>query len=742
MRSRDLRRPVAVAVILGLGSALVLATAVVAPNLLGRIDPPRVSPTVYYAVESALATTLFELRLDGESPARAVASRPSSEEAHVTFDVDPAARRALAIETTETSGSIDAVDVATGTLRWRLEIADPPAAPSVWSSDGSRWAALTFAANGTNGVVLVEVDRGTARSMPIPDGMRPQGFDRHGALVLVEDVPAQQIQSAWRFSLLDWETGAVRAAAPSEAETGPHSDVHEDVAPAAKIGLGYTPDDDEGQSTLVIATLDGAISTRLESLPDAPWSAVAFTPNVDAVIALAHAAGANNGATATLARFDLDGRRRILAEGLPPYSDIAMSPDGTLIGLTGWDESVAESVMSVVDTRVPRVIRLPIPRRTVEARIVAVVGGTTGTTIAVAPSAPPAATPRPVTAIRGAPELLASWLETVDDRNVVTHVELLAPANEGGVVGVAQMPPVAVSLGLADPENRTLEVVPRPGTDEILVFVGDGTTHSAMLWTPGERTAPLALPPGMPAHIWGPKWRSDGEALAFQAEVGDADSTTAVIASFELRAPHATITKFRGDYSDLAGWAPNGRDFVVMHGVCTEGCDFRYAYYATIEPGGRVHPVEPAGTVLGLAAYGALFDDPTHRITLSSIEREDRDDIRIPWPAALPALGAGFSTLVSPNGRDLIVLAPTDDGVEVYVVADPLAKAVKGVAAVTPREIGRLPLGVQVAGVSGGLDWVIVTDRAGVSSVVELATGTVHEVSDDEHRQLRWANPG
>jgi hypothetical protein len=742
MRSRDLRRPVAAAAILGLGSVLVLATAVVAPNLLGRIDPPRVPATAYYSVEGAAEATLFELRLDGSSAARPVATRPASDSARVGFDVEPGARRAIAIETTETSAAIEAIDVATGTARWKLDLEDAPQSPAVWSADASRWAALTFGANGSNDVLLVDVDRGTARSVPIPDATRPQGFDPRGALVLVESVPAQTIQSAWRFSLLDWETGAVRAAAPGEAATGPHPNARDDVAPQAKIGLGYTPEDDEGRSTLVIATLDGTVSTRLESLPDASWGSVAFTPNVDAVIAVARVAGANDDGTATIASFDLKGRRRILAEGLPAYSDMVISLDGTLVGLSGWDPSAGGSVISVVDTRVPRVIRLPVPRRTVEAHVVAVVGGASGGSLAVAPSAPPPATPRPVTAIPGAPELLSWWLETVDDNNVVAHVELVAPAKEGGVVRVAEMPPLAVSLGAGDRDNRSLDVVPRPGTDEVLVLVTDGTTRDAVLWTPRERTVPLAFPPGTPAHVWSPRWRSDGNALAFQAQVGNADSITTVIVSFELRAARATVTKLGGEYTDLVGWAPNDRDFVLMHGVCTEGCGFRYAFYATMEPGGRVHPVEATGTALGLPAYYVQIDERHNAITLSSIELDNRDDIEILWPAAVPPLGSQATALDAPNGRDLIVLLPEDGAVAVYLVPDPVGKAVHGVTSVTPRRIGVLPGGPGGGDLSSSLDWAIGRDRTGVTGVIELSTGKVHELDIDGRGGLTWANPG
>jgi hypothetical protein len=710
-------------------AASAIITVSIGVALLNRGGPSLAAATaVYYQVIGPRDVTLWVRLLDGATQPRQLAARPLGS----WFMVSPDARLALAIEPAgEGRRTVEAIELATGTVGWRTQVSD--VMEPIWHGS-ARLAASVPADPG--GILLVDLQSGKARQVGWPAGhWFLFGFTPSGDPVLAG---AGGDRPGWSFLVLSWADGQRRMATAEEVR-----DVEPQTPPARRFGgiRGVVVDLERaggGEPRLVVRAPDGRRLVDLGQAPNGEWDWAVFDP-VRSMVLAADRIDLPDGATEVMIfTWDAEGRRRLLAQDLPGRFDPILSAGGGMLSLSLRLPS-ARPLIGVLDLRDGRVVILPLPERLVEAAIVQVVDGGSIPTVAIAPW-PSAdlpvgsASPSRITAIDG-PSVLTWRLEDVAGGGARVHATILGPGAHGETVEQAVMPAIDVFEPVDDPTDRVVTFHPRPQSDEVLIWYSDSRISRAWTWTPGERPRAIDLPPDMPAHSRSPIWRQDGGALALQAAIIDGDGFHSVVAVMDYSERAVHVVTPPPEYSDLAGWAPNSADLVMRHQICIEGCPGRYALVATLGLDGTLVPVELGDTSLGTTAMFALQQTDPAGFRLTSIEDELGDDVFISWPGDLPTLDQGYA-FAAPDGRDTLVLNGDHRELVLYRIEDPLATAVDGVAAVQPVRLGAIRASLSIAMVHPDLRWALATDGTQFHWLVDLEEGT--EIELDVDIQAAW----
>jgi hypothetical protein len=679
---------------------------VMPPDFIAASRPPSGGGVVvYYEVLDADGALLYERVLDGVSLPRFIVERPSSDFSR-TYTVDPPGRTALASISAEGKTTLEAIDIAAGTTLWTVQTPILEQESGVWSADGRRWAALVaevdFAAGPS--VLIADIASGATALVALNERAWPQGFTSTGTLVLTERADDFTAAVPWRFVAIDAATGGLlRLSSPPSV--GPHSVYADDVAPAQGIGVTHFPLDEEDiRTTIQVRDLKGGQWRPLADFETV--DRLLFAPAGDVIAAEA------DGKTVLV---DLAGRVTELWDG-PDYSELIWSASGQYLGVSGWDE---RSVVAVIERSTGRVIELPLPESIAEGRLVAIVGREPLPAIALPPGGDPAPSPPPEPTgppIAGAPGILVGWIERVDDIPVA-HVEVRQPTEDGGIRTVATMPPIVFDD--LEGQEATLSAVARPTYPDVLVKVdSDGLTR-AWLWDPSAGRQPFPFPEGWPPSVGRIVWRPDGQAIASEAFDAGAGAD-AVLVVAELDTSIVRQLAVPDEYSILEGWWSN-EELRVGHDICTEGCPGRFAYSARLGvDDGRLRPFGPDERPQMPIHLPLVEFEPLPEIILSSINALAADDIRVSWPVALPAIDGNIA-LWAGAGRDLLVGAPASNGIDLYRIEDPIGRARDGrLERPAPTFVATLPPGAEAPQASPDGRWLLVSDRTGGKTLVEL----------------------
>jgi hypothetical protein len=693
------------------------------PSFTTPTRPPAGSVIAYYEVLDADGSLLYERVLDGVSLPRLVVERPSADFSR-TYTVDPTGQVALAAVSSAGNAELEAIDVFSGDSLWRVRTPVLEMESAVWSSDGRRWAALVGEVDlaAEPSVLIADVSSGSTVLVALQERAWPQGFASSGALVLTERSEDLDVPAPYRFLAVDPASGGI-ARLPSAPPVGPHSVFADDVAPARGLAVAAFSIDDA----------QPGISIQVRELKAGPWRPLAtfdtidrvlFTPAGDAITAIADG---------KVVLVDLAGNITELWDG-PDYADLSWSPSGQFLGVSGWDD---RSIVAVVERATQRAIELPLPERIAEARLVTVLGSGP----LPANALPPGGDPEPVPpveptgpAVDGGPGIVVGWIERVEGVPV-GHAEIRVPTEDGGIRTLATMPPIRMDD--LEGQDVWLTTLPRPGTSDVLIKAdSDGLTRN-WLWSPEEGRRPFPFPKGWPRATSEIAWRPDGLALAsvtFDEGFEDGES---VIVIADLAAGSVRRLAVPDDYSLLAGWWSQD-ELLMGHDVCTEGCPGRYSNSLRLRvTDGRMRPFGPREHPATPVHSAQVEFDPEPEIILSSINDEAADDVRIRWPAGLPAIDGSIVLWSSPDGA-LLVGAPTEMGLDLYRIDDPLGRARGGIVErPAPTIIATLPLGAEGPQLSPDARWMLVTDRTGGVGLVELASGRRWDLGPG--RELHWS---
>jgi hypothetical protein len=723
-------------IVAALGIAIVASAVFVGVATAPRPAPRPLAPVVYYEVLGAHENVLLEQPLDGTSPARVVASRPSTGEGQVRWEVDPSGTVGMAVTLRGAGVVVEAVEVASGRALWRRELERIPR-PGVWSRDGRLWASNTETPDGMEGHILavVNVAAGTVALSRTEQTWSPQGFTADGDLVLTEEVDNEQgYVTGWAFRLRHRATGVVAPVNVAMAGTGPRgggglSDVATTAGWAVRRSLQGTPETGTTQRLELVEFRTGEV-TLLGPAEDTNYNWFALTPDASRVLALTYVEEVDGESTNALLVIDREGEGAEIWRGPMPI-DHVISRAGRYIGMTSW---VGHSLLTVVHLGSGRSLEIPLPPRTIAGVIRTIVDPADVDLIAVAPLRPPAsADPAPAARpLAGVPRFISALAEETGD-GWAGRVSILAPGEGGGIAVVETMPPL--QLPVPDP---FVEVHPRPGTDEVLVAVISERPSLFWLWTPGRDPVELDLPDNLPPNASQPRWRPDGGAIAFNYWKQIGDDVESGIAILGLASRDVRVIPTDGPYGDLADWASDGRRPLLSYQVCVEGCPGRYAFVARLDPDtGVVTPFDVGDR--DAAGYLAYHDDAGRTIILTSIQLEEADDVVLRWPAELAPLSGGIDW--SSDRRNLVVSTTTDDVVTLYRVPDVLAGG-PGAFDAQPVKLGILPAGVSPQTVSAGREWVIAADRAYTRFLIKLSTGESWEMGSFANGQLSWLPEG
>jgi hypothetical protein len=695
----------------------------------GSATPAPSGPTVFYELIDADASRLYARPLDGHSLARQVASRRDVD-AGPAWSVDPTGTEAVVlVERGDDPDHQDLVayDVASGAQRWSVPIPRTQTAAMTWSADGRQLAMATDSdAQDRRQLLLVDATSGALRSLELPANVSLDGIDADGAAILwqqLSDTTGDRV--SFRFFRVDPATLAVEQLT-SLPNVGPATEGDLSVSPAAGIAVDFGVKQDTTGFDLRVHDLRQNGATRpLVTLPSIEL--LAIDPGGAGVAA---SSGGN------VRYVGLDGRGSNVFTGDAPISDLGWSADGAYLLVT--TDGPPQSLW-VVERTSGRTVRLPLPAFA-EAHLVRVLGG-----VPLPPDALPAVEPSPSPTagpsggdVTKAPGLLASWIETANGR-LVAHAQRLVPTEGGGIRVAASMPPIP--LGPAPvPDDGTTEIrlVPRPGSDDILVWILSLDRNRGMIWDGGSGLRPLQLPPDWPANAVDVAWRPDGGALAASAERTTEQGD--VFGVFVVAAPGAkrtTVIPEGGEYNRLEGWW-SSRELRVGHGICTEGCTGVFSDSARLRvPDGRLIQLTPADR--SRAALDSIYVDGD-RLVLSMINDDRHDDLAVVWPAAL-GRPEDLDPLFPTDARSLLIARTTDTSTEVYRVDDVVGRAVGGLLAnANPVLVGTIPGRSRDLSISPDGGWVVVFDRTGGASLVRLEDGRVWPL--DRDRDWTWIQPG
>jgi len=680
-------------------------------------------PVVYYEVLDAEGSRLMERQLDGRSLARQVAQRADADYGR-TWSVDPTGTTAIAMIPDSDDQELQAVSIATGAPIWSIRTPTASIEQAAWSGDGRRVALATIGAeSGPREALVIDATDGRFVRVTIPEDAAVQGFDGDGALILRQHVGVPEDASlAWRFLRVD-PTAATIERLAGVPDVGPASDWSEDVDPAAGLAVDASVGAN-GQGTAVrLWTLAGGAARTLATLPSI--DRIAFDPG---------GTGVAISAAQTIRFVALDGRASDLFSGADPIGDFEWSDGGDYLAVA-TDRRGPN--ITIVERATGRVVELPHPDVVAQLLVVRMVGGVP-LPVAPLPAVEPTASPSAAPAggdVAGFGGLLSAWVDRTGDRQAV-HVDRLVPTVDGGLRVAAAMPPLDVGPpAVPDDGGPEVRLLPRPGSGDVLVWVGTSDRSAGWLWDGAGGLQPLELPADWPVDAADVTWRPDGLALAASAGRATADGgfqPIFVVAGLTDRA--TTVVPVVGEYDRLEGWWSSS-ELEVGHGICTEGCTGRFAWSARL----RIRDHRLAELTPADRPHGAIdeADVDGGAIILSLINNDPADDVVIDWPAGLGPIEALDSIEFAADGRTLLVSSSIGAGTDLYRIADPIGRAVGGrlhdPQPVRILHLDRRSLQVDVSPDGG---WATVVDRVDNVRLVRLSDGRSWPV--DRDRTLGW----
>src|SRR6185295_7530411 len=142
-----------------------------------------------------------------------------------------------------------------------------------------------------------------------------------------------------------------------------------------------------------------------------------------------------------------------------------------------------------------------------------------------------------------------------------------------------------IDLGPApipDDSGRSVTLLPRPGTSDVLVWIQTGDRGAGWLWDGTGEATRLRLPSDWPKNAFDVAWRPDGKALAGSAgRAGRDGDFEGIFVVGAIGGPRTRVIPIKGEYDSLEGWwSPT--ELRVGHGICTEGCAGRYSLSARL----------------------------------------------------------------------------------------------------------------------------------------------------------------
>jgi hypothetical protein len=691
--------------------------------------PPAVGPIVYFEVLDASGSHLIERRLDGRSLARVVASRTDVDYGR-TWIVDPTGTLAIALVPGQDEQRLEAISIATGASLWSARTPAAAVDQAAWSVDGQRFAVASLGTDqGPREAIVIDAGTGQFVRTEIPDDSIIQGFDGGGGVILRQHIPSPDgVNVGWRFLRLDPSTGTIErlVALP---DVGPASDWSEDVDPAAGLAVDTTIGANEQGTAIRLWPLRGGAKRVLATLP-----------SIDRIGIDPAGEGVAISAAQTIKFLSFDGGATDLFTGPDPISDFSWSTDGDYLAVA-TDRRGPN--LTIVERATGRSVELPHADAVAQLLLVRILGGVPLPAAAL-PAVEPAPSPTPAPSgpdVAGFDGLFSGWVERTADSQLV-HVEHLVPTEAGGLRVVAKMP--ILDLGppaVPDDGGPELQLLPRPGSDDLLVWIGEAERATGWLWDGSAALQVLDLPADWPDNAFDVAWRPDGAALAASAGRASADGEFEgifVIAALSDRT--TTVVPIVGSYDRLQGWW-SADELRVGHGICAEGCEGRFALAARLRI--RDHrlveltPIDRAHAPID----EAIMDPGRLSIVLSMINDDTTDDIVTDWPAALGSVDALDLVGFAADGRSLVVAQAATTGTDLYRIDDPVGRAVAGRLA-DPQPVRLAALagrGLRVD-VSPDDGWLIVIDRVDNVRLVRLADGRSWSV--DRERTLVWDRPG
>ncbi len=687
---------------------------------------PAAGPLVFYEILDADGAALMTRRLDGTSLPRRVAVR--STDAGRIWSVDPTGAVALAVLPQGDGVRLEAIATADGSDLWRVDLPAAQIDEAIWSADGRRFALVhrPEAAGPTETLVLDTRDGHLVRTI-VPHDAVLQGFDTADALVLRQRLPSGQAGTVrWTFLRVDPATNIVnRLAAPPDV--GPATTYSEDVDPGHGVGV-----------VSALAPNDADTAVQAWPLGGGPSKTIATLPSVDQLAIDPDGSGVVVTAADLVRLIGWDGRATELRSGADAVTALSWSATGDYLGLT---TEHAGAPLTVVEMATGRSVDLPITAPVAGAILTRVVGGVPLPATPL-PAVEPGPTPTPASSgpdLGGAPSIGSAWFDT-SSGDVVLHVDRLVPTSEGGMRAAASITPIGLgAVPIPDDGARTVTLLPRPGSTEMLVWVQTADRGRGWLWDGAGAAHPIALPRDWPANATDVAWRPDGLALAGSAARvrpnGDVQATFVVGEVGGSGGSRTTVVPVRGEYDRLEGWwSPT--ELRVGHGICTEGCAGRYANSARL----RVRDARLTQFTAADRARGPIDDiypDGKGGLVMSAINDDVRDDIHIDWPANPDDPDGPTFVGVAADRHSLLIAEARSTGTDLYRVADPVRQAVAGRVTNPQRTLighfARTGLDIMV---SPDEHWAVTTDRVGGTELVELASGRSWPV--DRDRTLTW----
>jgi hypothetical protein len=302
------------------------------------------------------------------------------------------------------------------------------------------------------------------------------------------------------------------------------------------------------------------------------------------------------------------------------------------------------------------------------------------------------------------------------------------------------MPPIDLgdAPGPGDPATF-IKLLPRPGSDDILVWISTDDSGRGMLWDGASAVRPLTMPAGWPVNASDVAWSPDGRQLAGSGpEPSGGDGSPGILAVAAPGGAHATIVPYVGDYDRLEGWW-SATELRVGHVICTEGCPGRYSYSARLRVSDhRLVPLTAADR--GHAPVDYVYgDDEHHRIVMAMINEAPETDLSIAWPATLGTRDDSDARVGS-DGRSLLVTRTVGVTTEVYRIEDVVGRAKDGLLAdPKPTMLGTIPGRRLTIEFAPGEAWAVVRDRVGGATLVRIADGRAWPLDGDQERV--WVSP-
>jgi hypothetical protein len=505
-------------------------------------------------------------------------------------------------------------------------------------------------------------------------------------------------------------------------DAGPGGDGFAAIDPARGVALDIRTDANRPGSSIRVWDLESGASRDLLNAPSLDELILDPTGSGVAVVA---------GTAVRYVRFD--GGTSTILDAASPVADVTWSADGSYVVVT---TDIPDAGLTIVERASGRTVRIPQASSEGELHLVAMAGGIP------LPENPLAPEPSPSPSgggsgpdVAGFPGLLEGWTDASTGR-VLVHAERRVPTEDGSLRTVSAMAPIDVgpAPGPEEGDDTTVELIPRPGSSDTLVWITTGEGSAGWLWTGVDPPTRLALPPDWPSTAGDPAWRPDGGALAATAAhpAGDGFEPDFVVA--EIGARRTTILPVRDGYDRLEGWWSKA-ELRVGHGVCFGGCGGEYAESARLRVRDeRLVQLGPSDRARA-AIDELLFDGG--QLVLSTIHDRSSDDLVIDWPPELD--GVRLLGAVA-DARALVLARPSGSSTELYVVDDVVGRARNGrLADPRPRLLATLRGRDDEVLLSPDRAWAIVTDRIGAVSLVRIDDGRAWIL--DAGRTLEWALP-